>query len=380
MARNRRSQYVRDANGRFASTPGGGGGLGAARKASSPGSRRKAAKPQVIGGTLAARSSLRQSRAKLAAKATPQQKGAVTRANKKLTQVQQQSKRKALAMSGVLRGSLAQRLKKSPPKPVAQPVAKGSASAKKKTAKAQPLKASSPTKRISKAEQLKARTIAERKARAQKIKEMVNRKGIVKGKNFNDGKDVSTMSMAELRGAVREKLRSIGVKNKKEFRFMTQQDIPRTRTGWENLHREIIGMPQSDRNRRERPGVINGIDIQKNFRPWKVFDLDPKTASREDIQSAYRRVAKKVHPDLGGRAKDLAKVKVMRDSLLAFFNTPSPKSRKSKSTKKAAKTPAPAPTPTPAPAPPRTRGPLLLPPARTPDKPKRRGKTRSTAS
>lgn len=377
MPRGRRSQYVRDASGRFASTPGGGGGLGAARKASSPGSRRKA-KPQVTGGSLAARSSLRQSRAKLAANATPQQKGAVTRANKKLTQVQQQSKRKAPAMSGVVRGSLAQRLKKSPPKPVTQPVAKDSTSTKKKIAKTKPSKASLPTKRISKAEQLKARAIAERKARAQKIKEMVNRKGIVKGKNFNDGKDVSTMSMAELRGAVRKKLRSIGVKNKKEFRFMTQQDIPRTRTGWENLHREIIGMPQSDRNRRERPGVINGIDIQKNFRPWKVFDLDPKTASREDIQSAYRRVAKKVHPDLGGRAKDLAKVKVMRDSLLAFFNTPSSKSRKSKSTKKAAKTPAPAPTPTP--VPPRPRGPLLLPPARTPDKPKRRGKTKPTAS
>lgn len=371
MPRGRRSQYVRDANGRFASTPGGGGGLGAARKASSPGSRRKTAKPQVTGGSLAARSSLRQSRAKLAANATPQQKGAVTRANKKLAQVQQQSKRKAPAMSGVVRGSLAQRLKKSPPKPAAQPVAKDSTSAKKRTAKAQPSKASSPTKRISKAEQLKARTIAERKARAQKIREMVNRKGVVKGKNFNDGKDVSTMSMAELRRAVRQDMKSIGVDTKKRFRFIAQQDPPKTRSGWEKLYRRFISTPMSDRNRKARPGVINGVDIHKNFRPWAVFGLNPKTATNADIQTAFRRVAKQVHPDLGGRAKDLNRIKTMRDSILAMREvTQKPASRKSKGKGKSA----------PAPTPPRPRGPLLLPPARTPDKPKRRGKTKSTTN
>lgn len=75
--------YVRDANGRFASTPGGGASsLGAARKANSPGARRKT-KAQATGGTLAARTSLKKSKAKLSSMASPAsaQKGAVTRGN-----------------------------------------------------------------------------------------------------------------------------------------------------------------------------------------------------------------------------------------------------------------------------------------------------------
>lgn len=80
-----RRTYVRDSAGRFASTPG--GGLGAARKAARSQSGRTS--------TLAARSSLKRSRAKLAAKdradetlqgtlSTRAQKGAVTRGNRKL--------------------------------------------------------------------------------------------------------------------------------------------------------------------------------------------------------------------------------------------------------------------------------------------------------
>lgn len=362
MPRGRRTQYVRDANGRFSSTPGGGASsLGAARKANSPGARRKTAtKPRVTVGTLAARSSLRQSRAKLATSSTPQQRAAVTRGNKKLTQVRQESKRKAPAMSGVLRGSIAQRLKKYPAKTSAASPKTKPVTAKISTKKGAPT-----------AEQLKAQAMVTRKARAQKIKETVNRKGVVKGENFNDGRDVSTMSMAEMRKAVRQKFRSIGVNTKKEFRFMTQRDTPKTRSDWEQLYRETIAVPMSERNRKARPGIINGIDIQKNFRPWAVFGLNPKTATNADIQAAFRRVAKQVHPDMGGRAKDLERIKKMRDSILAMREvTQKPASRKSKGKSKSAS----------APASPPPRGPLLLPPARTPDRPKRRGKTKSTAN
>lgn len=90
MARggSKRRTYVRDANGRFASTPGGGSkSLAAARKAARPTSGRK--------GTLQARTSLKKSRNKLAshdpadqrlttALSVKAQKGAVTRGIKKL--------------------------------------------------------------------------------------------------------------------------------------------------------------------------------------------------------------------------------------------------------------------------------------------------------
>ena len=98
----RRRTYARDANGRFASTPG--GGLGAARKAarSTSGAR----------GTLAARSSLKASRAKLRAKdpadqrlsttlSARAQKGAVTRGNKALRAAKAASQRTAVGRSGV---------------------------------------------------------------------------------------------------------------------------------------------------------------------------------------------------------------------------------------------------------------------------------------
>lgn len=394
----RRTNYVRDASGRFASTPGGGAsGLGAARKARSPGASRKAG--AMAGGTLAARSSLRASRAKAAASFTPspQQRGAVTRANRKLTTAQAQSRRTGLnAAPGVIRGKAGQQAKRLARKErsraglVAMTAAKkakttdamlkaygkgvkqrgakmlrdfqasGKKAAPKSTA---PTKAAKAAKGSPQAD-AKARTMAERQARARKIKEMVNRTGVVKGKNFNDGKDVSTMSMAEMRRAVRQELRRTGIETKKEFRFALQQDPPKTRSGWERIYKEFIKAPMSERNRKARPGVINGIDIQKNFRPWAVFGLNPKTATRADVQSAYRRVAKQVHPDLGGRAKDLERVTKMRDSVLAMMEAGSkPKGRKAKATASA--------------SPVRPRGPLLLMPAKSTPKPKRRrsGKT-----
>ena len=83
--------YTRDSNGRFAS----GGGKSAALK----------------GGTLAARSSLKRSKAKDVSGASRQQAGAVTRAKAKLSSAMASSRRKGPAMPGVLRGGIARRAK-----------------------------------------------------------------------------------------------------------------------------------------------------------------------------------------------------------------------------------------------------------------------------
>ena len=79
--------YTRDSNGRFAS----GGGKSGATK----------------GGTLAARSSLKRSKAKNVPGASRQQAGAVTRANAKLSSAMKSSKRTGPAMAGVIRGKAA---------------------------------------------------------------------------------------------------------------------------------------------------------------------------------------------------------------------------------------------------------------------------------
>jgi curved DNA-binding protein CbpA len=391
----RRTTYVRDNSGRFASTPGGG-----PPKRSTPASRRAAAKKDgaLKGGTLAARSQLRASRAKTTPAASRQQRGAVTRASRRLASAVAASKRQGPAMPGVLRGTTAKRAKADAGKAFTRAYdtarAKGKSlsdayssaskdrkakltkqflsSGKKKEAKktTKPARATAKKKaeaparsaaKTTKKEAAKAAPTDTRKPnlRAQRIKAMVNRRGVVKGKNFNDGKDVETLSMAEIRSTVRKRLRSGGAENKKQFRFLTGlSEPPKTRSGWEKLYRQFVSVPMADRNRKSRPGVINGIDIQKNFRPWAVFNLDPQKATRQDVEQAFRRVAKQVHPDAGGRAKDFERVKKMRDSIVALMDEPS---KPSKPSRKKSAEPKQSPS----------MRPRLLPPARSP-KPRRK--------
>lgn len=90
--------YARDAKGRFAS--GGGGGVKAAKPSKGP------------MGPLTARTKLRQSRAKLAANPSSAQKGAVTRASRKLAKLKLEARRTmpARTMStGVMRGTVKRR-------------------------------------------------------------------------------------------------------------------------------------------------------------------------------------------------------------------------------------------------------------------------------
>ena len=110
----KRRTYVRDANGRFASTPG--GGLGAARKAARPRTGRTS--------TLGARTSLKRSRAKLAGRdpadqrlstalSARAQKGAITRGNKglKAAKVAARTRIQGPSMAGII----AKRTPKVPP-------------------------------------------------------------------------------------------------------------------------------------------------------------------------------------------------------------------------------------------------------------------------
>ena len=159
-SRGRRTSYVRDNSGRFASTPGGG-----PPKRSTPASRR-AARAKVTGGTLGARGSLRRSRTKLAGKnpadrslrgslSLRAQRGAVTRGANRLGKVRAAStvRMAGKGPAGVIRGGR---------KVAAKPVA----SAQPKLAAAKRIGSPRPSGTLAKSRNLKPGAIAARKAKA----------------------------------------------------------------------------------------------------------------------------------------------------------------------------------------------------------------------
>lgn len=66
---------------------------------------------------------------------------------------------------------------------------------------------------------------------------------------------------------------------------------------WEVLYRKFVGILPSEENQNGY-GCINGINIFNYFQPWQVFDLDPRTATSEDIKKAYHNLSKTYHPDV----------------------------------------------------------------------------------
>jgi hypothetical protein len=270
------------------------------------------------GGSLAARTSLKKSKAKLTTSPSPQQKGAVTRGQKAARAAIKSSRTKITSTTG-------SRLRKSTASKLA------TLAAKNKLA---------PKKAINKQVSKKINLAAER------AKKMAARTGVIPGSRFESGQSVKTMSLKEMRSAVIKAVKGSG-----KFGMATIANeagtgtgmaeirsgrMPRTRGEWEKAYRALVQVPMSERGRKERPGVVNGIDIHKNFRPWAVFKLNPKTATKQDVEAAFRSVAKKVHPDVGGRRKDFERIKKMRDSAIALMKSAPTKAgaKKSKPSKK----------------------------------------------
>lgn len=130
------------------------------------------------------------------------------------------------------------------------------------------------------------------------------------------------LTMAELQAAVVAAFNCSDVKELKKHEAFKLAIVGRSldlrkKEGWLILYREWVGVPESERHE-EGPTCINGIDVLKNFRPWHVFSLEPKTATSDDINTAFRRLAMKHHPDHGGNREVFERLQKMRDSLLAF--------------------------------------------------------------
>ncbi len=93
----------------------------------------------------------------------------------------------------------------------------------------------------------------------------------------------------------------------------------KSKDDWLKLYRRFIGIPPNERNLASGPTVINGIDVLKHFRPWVVFGLDPKTATADDVRSAFRRLIQQHHPDHGGDPRVAERLQTMKDSILALM-------------------------------------------------------------
>lgn len=132
------------------------------------------------------------------------------------------------------------------------------------------------------------------------------------------------MTMTTAKKAVLEKFNCKTVselrKNKTFTMSMTGEKITlKTKDDWMKLYRRWVAVPESERSQ-TGPTCINGIDVLENFRPWHVLGLDPKTATQEDVKSAYRDLVKIHHPDAGGDARVFERLQKMRDSVLALMN------------------------------------------------------------
>jgi len=87
---------------------------------------------------------------------------------------------------------------------------------------------------------------------------------------------------------------------------------------WERLYRKFIGILPGEENQ-QGYGCINGINIFDYFKPWQVFELDPKAATPEDIKKAYRELSKIYHPDVPntGDSKVFGRINIMYQSITA---------------------------------------------------------------
>ena len=137
-------------------------------------------------------------------------------------------------------------------------------------------------------------------------------------------KKAKGMTMTAAKQAV---LSKFGCKNVTELRknktfsmSMTGEVISlKSKADWLKLYRRWVGVPEEERDEKG-PTCINGINVLENFRPWHVFGLDSKTASKEDVKESFRSLAKIYHPDVGGDKNVFERIQKMRDSLLALMN------------------------------------------------------------
>ncbi len=131
------------------------------------------------------------------------------------------------------------------------------------------------------------------------------------------------LSMADLKAEV---IKTFGCSSYAELKkngnfqmFVSDNKLKmNSKAAWLKVYRKFVGLPSSEKDAIGATS-INGVDVMRNFLPWKVFNLDPKQASASDVKQAFNQLAKTHHPDYGGNPEVFEKLKNMRDSLLAAY-------------------------------------------------------------
>jgi hypothetical protein len=119
---------------------------------------------------------------------------------------------------------------------------------------------------------------------------------------YQDYSQGNHLTIDELKTAIYRRFKVTNTKELKQsgaFKLATEGlEIPdfRLKSTWEMLYRRFIDILPHEREQ-QGYGCINGVNIFDYFKPWQVFDLDPKTATKQDIKNAYYRLSKIYHPD-----------------------------------------------------------------------------------
>lgn len=98
---------------------------------------------------------------------------------------------------------------------------------------------------------------------------------------------------------VGEKRTAASLRKSSRFLMETEgMDLPSlsSNEGWKVLYREFVGYLPGEETQMGY-GCINGVNIFQYFRPWRVFGLDPATATQQDKKDAYYALSRIYHPD-----------------------------------------------------------------------------------
>jgi hypothetical protein len=297
----KRTQYVRDAQGQFSSTPGGG-------KKATPSAVRKAAKSAALkGGTLAARTSLKKSRAKLAgidkADQTLQtslskraQKGAVTRGRKKLAKAIETNQTRLI---GVKPNANTIKKKRSPileAKPLQKPASQRPGSMTSTLRGALKSLAQADAQRIREIESITG----------QKLKPIKERAATAAGDRVR-----STVKGGKVSDTLRAGLRELAQSDARTMRGMSQivkdatPKLPgeraltargKVRTG---ANPKPAVLPITSERRKPLKGI--GAAIKGNLRGWTGLPVEIRSRKRSAATQRYRsnELGKKIAASIG---------------------------------------------------------------------------------
>jgi hypothetical protein len=110
------------------------------------------------------------------------------------------------------------------------------------------------------------------------------------------------LTLTQLKQAIFQEFKVVDAKAlKKSSRFKMATSAMENfnlsqRDGLEMLYRKLIGILPNEVGE-TGPGCVNGINIFKYDRPWEAFGLDPKTATTEQVKTAYYDLSRIYHPD-----------------------------------------------------------------------------------